>query len=72
MRFLGLILLLTWTHGTSRTLRAAEATWKTGVARVVITPEKEVWLAGYGSKRQGETLEYGGYRMRVFLNKHSK
>ena len=38
---------------------AAEATsplpaaggWKAGVARKIITPEKAVWLAGYGSKR---------------------
>lgn len=32
---------------------AAEQTmaWKAGVARTVITPEKSVWLAGYGSKR---------------------
>jgi len=27
------------------------ATWKAGVAKAVITPEKSVWLAGYGSKR---------------------
>src|SRR5262245_4671012 len=25
--------------------------WKAGIASVVITPEKPVWLAGYGSKR---------------------
>jgi hypothetical protein len=25
--------------------------WKAGVARAVITPERAVWLAGYGSKR---------------------
>jgi neutral ceramidase len=25
--------------------------WRAGVARAVITPEKAVWLAGYGSKR---------------------
>jgi hypothetical protein len=31
--------------------RAQEAPWKAGVARAVITPEKAVWLAGYGSKR---------------------
>jgi len=29
----------------------AEATWKAGVAKAVITPEKSVWLAGYGTKR---------------------
>lgn len=27
------------------------AAWQAGVARAVITPEKAVWLAGYGSKR---------------------
>jgi hypothetical protein len=31
--------------------RAAEPTWKAGVAKAVATPEKSVWLAGYGSKR---------------------
>ena len=25
--------------------------WKAGLAKAVITPEKAVWLAGYGSKR---------------------
>lgn len=29
----------------------APAVWKAGVAKRVITPEKSVWLAGYGSKR---------------------
>lgn len=28
-----------------------EPRWKAGVAKAVITPEKGVWLAGYGSKR---------------------
>ncbi|WP_254508087.1 neutral/alkaline non-lysosomal ceramidase N-terminal domain-containing protein [Anatilimnocola floriformis] len=28
-----------------------EAAWKAGVAKAVITPEKSVWLAGYGTKR---------------------
>ena len=27
------------------------AGWKAGIAKAVITPEKAVWLAGYGSKR---------------------
>src|SRR5687768_14949905 len=29
----------------------AKPVWKAGVAKAVITPEKAVWLAGYGSKR---------------------
>src|SRR5687767_14512593 len=28
-----------------------EPVWKAGVARAIITPEKGVWLAGYGTKR---------------------
>jgi neutral/alkaline ceramidase-like enzyme len=27
------------------------APWKAGITRAVITPEKSIWLAGYGSKR---------------------
>lgn len=30
---------------------AQDRTWKAGLAKAVITPEKGVWLAGYGSKR---------------------
>ncbi len=32
-------------------INALGAEWKAGIARAVITPEKPVWLAGYGSKR---------------------
>ena len=36
----------------ARSLPAAEpAPWKAGLAKAVVTPEKAVWLAGYGSKR---------------------
>lgn len=31
--------------------RCAEATWKAGVAKAVVTPETKVWLAGYGARR---------------------
>jgi neutral ceramidase len=34
-----------------RMAEGADATWKAGIAKAVITPEKSVWLAGYGSKR---------------------
>lgn len=30
---------------------AQEPSWRAGVARMIITPEKGVWLAGYGAKR---------------------
>jgi hypothetical protein len=35
-----------WTMPT-----ACAATWQAGLAKAVITPDKSVWLAGYGSKR---------------------
>jgi hypothetical protein len=31
-------------------LSAAEPTWKAGTAKLVITPEKPVWMAGYASR----------------------
>ncbi|HVU87629.1 MAG TPA: neutral/alkaline non-lysosomal ceramidase N-terminal domain-containing protein [Pirellulales bacterium] len=31
--------------------QATDAPWKAGIAKAVVTPEKSVWLAGYGSKR---------------------
>jgi hypothetical protein len=40
-----------WLAGAAGRTEAREATWKAGVAKAVITPEKGVWLAGYGSKR---------------------
>jgi LmbE family N-acetylglucosaminyl deacetylase len=30
--------------------RQADGTWKAGVARVVITPEELIWMAGYGAR----------------------
>ncbi len=45
--------LLALTTGSSSSVSIADETrgWKAGIARSVITPEKGVWLAGYGSKR---------------------
>jgi hypothetical protein len=37
--------------GWANCVRAEAANWKAGVARAIITPEKPVWLAGYGTKR---------------------
>ncbi|MCY2969000.1 MAG: hypothetical protein NT069_36145, partial [Planctomycetota bacterium] len=37
--------------GSQFSASAADFVWKAGVSRAVITPEKSVWLAGYGSKR---------------------
>jgi len=38
-------------EASSESARSGDFAWKAGVARAVITPEKAVWLAGYGSKR---------------------
>lgn len=46
---IGLLIVLIFC--LSSHLTAAEPVWKAGVSRAVITPEKPVWLAGYGSKR---------------------
>jgi neutral ceramidase len=34
-----------------RAALAADDNWKAGIAKAVITPERPVWLAGYGTKR---------------------
>jgi hypothetical protein len=49
--FLHASLLAASLGGTLVPARGEEATWKAGVARAVITPEKGVWLAGYGTRR---------------------
>ena len=33
-----------------------ELPWKAGTAKMIITPEKQVWLAGYGYKREPEEI----------------
>src|SRR5438445_4497569 len=48
---LTLCCLLIGLGGMTSPGRGQEATWKAGIAKVVITPEKGVWLAGYGTKR---------------------
>ncbi|MCI0685213.1 MAG: neutral/alkaline non-lysosomal ceramidase N-terminal domain-containing protein [Gemmataceae bacterium] len=37
--------------GLAASARGQEATWKAGVAKAIVTPDKGVWLAGYGTKR---------------------
>ena len=45
-----MLCLFVLAFGFSQPVKAQPA-WKAGVAKAVITPEKSVWLAGYGSKR---------------------
>jgi len=51
---LTVVLVLTATSLTPLTpltsLSAAESTWQTGAAKVAITPEKPMWMAGYASR----------------------
>ena len=44
-------LLAVCVGGLANSAKCAAAPWKAGVARAVVTPEKSVWLAGYGTKR---------------------
>ena len=50
-RVLPLYLLISWFSNATSLVANEAVGWKAGVARAVITPEKSVWLAGYGSKR---------------------
>lgn len=43
--YLAITSLMLWPYS------ADAATWQAGIAKAVITPDKDVWLAGYGSKR---------------------
>src|SRR5262249_58643623 len=49
--FVQLCLLAICLAGLASPAWGQEASWKAGIAKAVITPEKAVWLAGYGSKR---------------------
>jgi len=42
---------------------AAEATWKAGIAKAVITPQEPIWMAGYG----GRTKVAEGKEMDLFI-----
>ncbi len=44
---LGVAAVPGWNHA----LAQAPTVWKVGIAKAIITPEKAVWLAGYGTKR---------------------
>jgi len=48
--FITLILALGFTSLAGRS-QTVISPWKAGVSRAVLTPETDVWLAGYGSKR---------------------
>ncbi len=37
---------------SSSVAMSEELPWKAGTAKMIITPEKQVWLAGYGYKRE--------------------
>ncbi len=48
-KLLTLFFLIAFPFGT--TAGADDSIWKAGVGRGIITPEKSVWLAGYGTRR---------------------
>ena len=45
------LLCLAVALGAAGPVRGQGGGWKAGVARAVVTPETDVWLAGYGTKR---------------------
>jgi len=50
-RFMGLVIVaVALALVPLQSLRAEQTTWKVGVARAKITPEKPLWLAGYGGR----------------------
>src|SRR5262245_51568661 len=49
--FLSISLFASFLLAVVSQARADDPTWKAGIAKTVITPEKAVWLAGHGSKR---------------------
>jgi hypothetical protein len=56
-----LLLCLLWTPYLS----AAEPSWRVGVARVKITPEEPLWMAGYASRTHEAVGTYGDLWVRA-------
>ena len=51
LRFLLFLILVTGFAGLAGRTQTVKTPWKAGVSRAVLTPDTDVWLAGYGSKR---------------------
>src|SRR5437667_8513711 len=53
-RCLALALCLFLFHGSfpARAFEPTAASWKAGVAKVVITPERLMWMSGYGARNK--------------------
>jgi neutral ceramidase len=49
MRLIGILTLIL----IGLTTASAQKTWKAGVARVAITPQQEMWMAGFASRTHG-------------------
>ena len=49
-----ILFVLLWTPDMFGEEKQAEqlSQWKAGVATVVITPEQEIWMAGYGGRKK--------------------
>jgi neutral ceramidase len=43
-------LLIALSVATETRAQKASGSWKAGVARVVITPDKPIWMAGYANR----------------------
>jgi len=61
MRWLG-ILLAVLAGTTARAQDKPAATWKAGVAKIVITPDKLMWMSGYvGTPGRGNRVGSPGH-----------
>jgi neutral ceramidase len=54
-RFASLIVLVAWLLISSAASSAAEPGWQAGTAKVNITPQQEMWMAGYASRDRPAT-----------------
>ncbi len=55
MRVRGLVFVVAWLIGVALCCDAQAADWQAGAAKVKITPQQSMWMAGYGSRTQPAT-----------------
>ena len=47
------------------TIWQTTTTWKSGTSKTIITPEKAMWMAGYGSRTQPAQGKYGDLWLKI-------
>jgi neutral ceramidase len=64
-RILGLVLVGLLAFSWSARPATAQPTWRVGVARVKITPDEPLWMAGYGSRTHEASGKYSDLWVRT-------